>query len=178
MMDTYSIDELGDLFLACDAAKGSHARGAALENLVEYVFLSVPSVALYARDVKDENGAQEVDLVFSHYHHLSGIPVLDVTIIIECKNEKRRTSAAQVREFGSKLRSRNMGIGIFVTAAGLSGTPGRAAHAAIRDELHERVSIIVVTARELAGLKVPSDLARLLTRRLNELRTLRGYRSL
>jgi hypothetical protein len=176
-MGIYASEELSSLLCACIEADSSYNRGAALENLVERVFLAVPSVKLVDRDVKDECGAQEIDLVFSHFHPISELPIPDVTIIIECKNEKSRTSAAHVREFASKLRSRGMGIGVLVTFAGLAGDRGQSAHAAIRDSLGERVAIIVVTAHELAALQAPEDLAVLLTRRLNELRTLRGYRS-
>jgi hypothetical protein len=179
MMDNYPSATLQRLLAACEKSKGaSHELGAALEDLVEYVFSIVPSVSLYARDVKDESGAQEVDLVFSHLHPLSGIPIPDVTIIVECKNEAAKLSAAHVREFGNKLRTRSMGIGVLVSRTGLSGRPGRHGHSAIRDELQGGVAIIVVTAYELAGLCDSTGLSALLTRRLNELRTFRGYRSI
>jgi hypothetical protein len=54
-------------------------RGGALEDLVEFVFSKIPSVKLYQRDVRDEDGAQEVDLIFSHYPAISRIPISDVT---------------------------------------------------------------------------------------------------
>jgi hypothetical protein len=177
-MESYQAETLRELSCACEKAKGSYARGAALEDFVEYVFSAVSSVNLYARDVNDESGSQEVDLVFSHHHSLSGIPLPDVTIIVECKNERIKTSAAHVREFGNKLRTRSISIGVLVTYAGLSGSPGRHGHAAIRDELQNGVAIIVVMASELAGLQAPVGLSILLTNRLNELRTFRGYRSI
>src|SRR5262245_31612979 len=169
MMDGYSVAKLSRLSYACATASGSYARGSALEDLVEYVFSLIPSVKLYDRDIKDESGSQEVDLVFSHFHHISRLPMPDVTIIIECKNEADRTSAAQVREFGNKLRTRSMNSGVLVTSAGVSGNPGKHGHAAIRDELQNGVAIIVVTTSELVRLNKPSDLAALLTARLNEL---------
>ena len=177
-MGSYSAAKLRALSDACGLARGSYARGAALEDFVEHVFLSVQSVRLYARDIQDEDGSQEVDLVFTHYHPLSRLPMPDVTIIVECKNEKLRVSAAHVREFGNKLRTRSMNIGILVTSAGLSGRPGRHGHAAIRDELQNGVAIIILTANELAVLQTPDDLVGLLTNRLNELSTFRGYRSI
>ena len=57
---------------------------------------------------------------------------------------------------------------------GRSGTNG---HAAIRDELASGVAIIVVITGELARLPGARDLSALLTDRLNELRTHRGYES-
>jgi len=176
-MNSYLPEKLNSLLHASRTAIGSSGRGAALEDLVEHVFEGVPSVSLYARDVKDESGCQEVDLVFAHFFPISRLPILDVTIIIECKNERTKTSAAEVREFGSKLRTRSMNVGVLVTAAGLSGKRGVAGHSAIRDELSNGTSIIVVIAEELAHLRNPDDLVVLLTARLNELRTVRGYRS-
>lgn len=179
-MDPYDPARLKELLEACGSAKGSHARGAALEDLVQHVFTSIPTVELYERDVKDQNGAQEVDLVFSHLFGISLLPMPDVTIIIECKNEKRRSSSAQIIVFAAKLRSRSANIGVFVTAAGLSGKmrPETAAHAAIRDALADGVSIIVVTAQELAAISSSVELAALLRSRLLELRTFRSYRSI
>lgn len=177
-MNAYLPGKLLALLEACRSAKGRHARGSTLEDLVEQIFVYVPSVKIYARDIRDESGAQEIDLVFTHLQHLSRLPIPDVTVIVECKNEARRTSAAEVREFGNKLRTRSMTIGVLVTFSGLSGRPGKHGHSAIRDELQNGVSIIVVTADELANLGGPDDLAELLTARLNELRTLRGYQSI
>src|SRR5258708_6982152 len=123
-MNAYVQDKLRTLLAACASARTRATRGSTLEDFVQYVFEHVPSVAIYERDVKDESGAQEVDLVFSHLYPVSGIPIPDVTIIVECKNERRNTSAPQVMAFGSKLRSRGLNIGILVTSAGLSGERG------------------------------------------------------
>jgi hypothetical protein len=133
---------------------------------------------LFARDVQDESGAQEIDLIFSHLFSVSLIPIPDIDIMVECKNEARRISSSQVTVFGNKLRSRGLNIGIMVTTAGLSGHTGTAGHSAIRDELRGGVSIIVVTAAELGGMSSPDDLVSLLANRLNELRTYRGYRTI
>lgn len=178
-MSTYDPATLKGLLDACASASTTHARGAALENLTEHIFTNTPSVELYARDVKDQSGTQELDLVLSHLYSLSSLPIPDVTIIVECKNEKRKTRSEQITRFGTKLRTRSAKIGIFVTAAGLSGTinPQTAAHAAIQDELSTGVSIIVVTATELAALSSSDELAALLRSRLLELHTYRSYRS-
>lgn len=178
MMAAYSPGRLVDLLNVCVTSQESHKRGAALEDLVEHVFCAVPSVKLHDRDVKDEDESQEIDLVFTHFYPMSMIPIPDINIFVECKNEKDRTSAAHVREFGTKLRSRNLGIGILVTTAGLAGDSRKSAHAAIRDELQNHAAIIIVKAGELAELVKTEDLALLLTGRLSELRTLRGYRTL
>jgi hypothetical protein len=177
-MNAYVKAKLHTLLAAVTSAQTRATRGSTLEDFVQHVFEHVPSVAIVDRDVKDESGAQEVDLVFSHLHFVSRLPIPDVTIIIECKNEKRPTSSPQVEAFGNKLRSRGLNIGILVTSAGLSGRRGTAGHSAIRDQLRDGIAIIVVTAAELGGLNTLDDLAQLLTQRLNELRTYRGYRSI
>jgi Restriction endonuclease len=171
----YSREEVARLHEYCRTARGSRAPGAALEDLVEYLFRSVPSVVLFQRDVCDESGAQEVDLVFSHLHFVSRFPIPDVTIVIECKNEATALRAADVREFASKLVSRALHIGVLVTSGGLSGSDGRHGHGAIRDVLAQGVAVIVATTDELSRLRCTDDLVELLTSRLVELRTYRGY---
>lgn len=171
-------DRLYELYKRTELGGSTASRGRALQDFVEEVFCRVPSVKLYERNVLDEDGAQEVDLVLSHYPALSQIPIADVIIIVECKNEMRRTSAAQVREFASKLRSRSLSTGVLVTSRGLSGRRGRHGHRAISDELRSGVSVIVITSTELMSLKGPDQLALLLFERLMELKTLRGYCSI
>lgn len=177
-MGGYAQETLRRLLAKCSSAATLAARGSTLEDLAQYVFEQVPSVTLYARDVKDEVGAQEVDLIFSHLFFTSRIPIPDLDIIVECKNERRKTSSPQVTAFANKLRSRGLNVGILVTAAGLSGSRGMAGHAAIRDELRGGVAIIIVTAAELGGLDTPDDFVQLLANRLNELRTYRGYHTI
>jgi len=97
---------------------------------------------------------------------------------VECKNEASPTSSEQIREFSTKLFTRSLPIGIFVTAGGLAGRKGKSAHATIRDELARGSAILVVGSWELVCLEDDDGLAALLMDRLLELRTLRGYRSI
>jgi hypothetical protein len=174
----YSRTHLDKLRERCRSAHGSAARGATLEDLADYVFSKVPSVVLHERDVKDEDGSHELDLVYGHFVTLSRMPIPDVALIVECKNESARTSSAHVHAFGTKLRTRSLTAGVLVTTAGLSGRRGRHGHAAIRDQLTMGAAIIVVTADELAALRTTQDLTGLLTHRMLELQTNRGYVSL
>ncbi|TRW81255.1 hypothetical protein FK535_17530 [Mycolicibacterium sp. 018/SC-01/001] len=177
-MGSYDTNYLCALYKASVDAEGSAARGKTLEDLVEYVFTELPSVRLFKRDVPDGSGAQEVDLIFSHFQHYSDIPIQDVTILVECKNERKKTSSPQIYTLMAKLRSRSLGIGLLVTAAGISGTRNNAAHAAIRDAMNQGVAIIVVIAKELAAMQSHNDLGNLLLDRLMELRTYREYRTI
>lgn len=176
-MNQYEPDQLRELHRVCQTARGSKARGDALEDLVEHVFVRVPSVSLFRRDVKDDNGEQEVDLVFTHLNSISSLPIQDAVIIVECKNERKKTDPEQINHFAMKLRTRALPIGILVTAAGISGGRGRYGHAAITTALSTGVAIIVVESVELIRLGDSSDLVNLLVLRLTELRTFRGYRS-
>lgn len=175
---TYDQGKLAELTRACHDALTSTEKGAALENLVEYVFTRIPSVELYQRDVKDAAGAQEIDLVFGHIVSESGIPIPDVTIMIECKNEADRTTAPQIREFATKLSTRSLSKGVLVTTAGITGTAGTAGHEAIETELARGVVIIVVLRSELEALTGPHSLVELLRARVLELQTYRRYPSL
>ena len=179
-MGPFDPDLLGAMLRECRTARGAPAKGKALEDLVQHVLTSIPSVELFARDVIDLDGTQEVDLVFSHYQSLSFVPIHDVTIITECKNERSKTSSEQITRFAAKLRARNVRTGLFVTYAGLAGKrrPVTSAHAAVRDELSSGISIIVVTAAELAAQSDADQLTKFLSRRLLELITIRGYLSI
>lgn len=177
-MNSYDPEQLRELYLACTATKGSKARGDALEDFVEHVFLQIPSVKLYERDVKDENGEQEVDLIFTHLSSVSQLPIHDVVAVVECKNERKKTGPEHINHFAMKLRTRGVPIGVLVTSAGLSGGRGRYGHAAITTALSTGVTIIVIEAAELAGLSAADELVGLLRLRLSELRTFRGYRSI
>lgn len=172
----YDAIRLGGLHAECSAHTESSRKGAALEDLVQHVFEGIPSVTLYERDVKDEDGAQEIDLAFMHLHHMSAIPIVDISIMVECKNEETRTSSSQVGAFGKKLRTRSLSTGILVTTAGLAGGRGKHAHRAVSDELTLGSAIIVVRTEELASCRSPVDVTHLLSQRLMELRTFRGYR--
>jgi hypothetical protein len=177
-MPAYDPTQLAAMHAQCLASGTAAGKGKALEDLVEHVFLAVPSVQLVARDVKDDSGAQEIDFVLTHHLSVSRIPIPDVTILIECKNEATKTSADQITRFAAKLKSRVLPIGILVTRLGLSGTKKTHAHSAIRDILTTGTAVIVVQAGELVALRNTLALTDLLRDRLNELRTYRGYQSI
>lgn len=177
-MTHFDREKLRAMHNQCLARGSTAAKGKALEDLAEHVFLAVPSVTLYQRDVRDDSGSQEIDLVFGHLPHVSQIPIQDVTIMVECKNEAKRTSADEVSRFAFKLKSRALTVGVLVSRGGLSGTEKTAAHSAIRDCLAQDRAIIVVHASELANLDKHDELPSLLGKRLIELRTFRTYRSI
>jgi hypothetical protein len=176
-MPPYSADKLSELLAACDTARGSYAKGQALEDLGEYIFGEIPGVSLFERDVLDDTGAQELDLVFNNYFHLSGLPISDVTLIVECKNERHRTKAPDISVLTSKIESRSLRIGVLLTRRGVSGRPTTAGHAAIHEALLRGVSLIVITWEDCTRLETTEDLVVLLTQRLQELRVRRYYHS-
>jgi hypothetical protein len=176
-MPPYSAGKLGELLAACDSAQGSYAKGQALEDLGEYIFGEIPGVSLFERDVLDDTGAQELDLVFNNFFHLSGLPIADVTLIVECKNERGRTKAADISVLTSKIQSRSLRVGVLLTRRGVSGRPTRAGHATIHEALLQGVSLIVVTWDDCTKLETTEDLVVLLTERLQELRVRRYYHS-
>jgi hypothetical protein len=52
---------------------------------------------------------------------LIGLLFDGVTLLVECKNEERPISSAEVRIFGTKLGERNQPVGVMISRAGLSG---------------------------------------------------------
>src|SRR5258708_7840414 len=122
-MTAYDAAELARLVeqVRATATGGDNrAKGAAMANLVAYVFGQGPGVELRYREFLDPDGSSEIDLVFRNQPQMSGL-FDGVTLLVECKNEERPISTAEVRIFGSKLGERNQPVGVMISRTGLSG---------------------------------------------------------
>ena len=112
--------------------------------------------------------SKEVDLIFTHLNSISQLPIHDVVVVVECKNERKRTGPEDINHFAMKLRTRGVPIGIMVTSAGLSGGRGRYGHAAITTALSTGVTIIFIKTAELVDLRAADQFVGLLRLRLSE----------
>ena len=99
-----------------------------MANLVAHIFGAIPGVQLRHREFLAPDKTSEIDLVFRNQPQVSGL-FDGVTLHMECKNERRRISAEQVRVFASKLRDRNQPVGVMISRTGLAGRPGGKTHA-------------------------------------------------
>jgi hypothetical protein len=125
-------------------------------------------VTLIERSHTYPDDTAEVDFIFGNRYYISRLPTTGVTLFVECKNEARKISAAQVRVFGTKLRDRK----------GLSGKNLSYAHGAIAREMQDSRSIVVITLADLQNLTDSDSLVVLCERRLEELEANGTYRTI
>jgi hypothetical protein len=177
-MADYDLAKLSALCSACTSAVGNHAKGEAMADLVEYLFAAVPGVTLIERSHTYPDDTAEVDFIFGNRYYISRLPTTGVTLFVECKNEARKISAAQVRVFGTKLRDRNQRFGIMATRKGLSGKNLSYAHGAIAREMQDSRSIVVITLADLQNLTDSDSLVVLCERRLEDLEANGTYRTI
>src|ERR1017187_3302372 len=105
----------------------NHAKGSAMADLVAYLFGQIPGVQLRYREFLAPDKTSEIDLVFRNQPQISSL-FDGVTLHMECKNERRKISAEQIRVFASKLRDRNQPVGVMISRTGLAGRPGIKTH--------------------------------------------------
>ena len=115
-MTSYDHSVLANL-LALVESTGRHGtnqtKGSAMADLVAYLFAQIPGVELRYREFLAPDKTSELDLVFRNQPLVSGL-FDGVTLHMECKNERRKISAEQIRVFASKLRDRNQPVGVFL----------------------------------------------------------------
>jgi hypothetical protein len=157
----------------------NQAKGSAMADLVSYIFGQVPGLQLRYREFLAPDRTSEIDLVFRNQPQLSML-FDGVTLHLECKNERRRISAEQVRVFASKLRDRNQPVGIMISRTGLAGRPASKTHAhgVVGLELASGRSIVVLALTDLASLNDTDDLVDLCIERRFELEAFGTYNSI
>jgi hypothetical protein len=154
------------------------AKRRRLQDLMMYLLEPIPSVKTVNMNVLNNALSQETDLWFQHNDHNSGLPFRDVLFPVECKNEARPISAAEVQEFATKVRHSGGWDGLMVGTTGLSGTDGKAAHDAVTRALAEGTRLTVLVGADFGRLTNPDDLVALVVERHTELRTQQGYLSI
>lgn len=157
----------------------NHAKGLAMADLVAYLFGQMPGVQLRYREFLASDKTSEIDLVFRNQPQASGL-FDGVTLHMECKNERRKISAEQVRVFASKLRDRNQPVGVMISRTGLSGRPGirTYGHGQVGLELTSGRSIVVLALADLTGLDDTDRLVDLCIERRFELEAFGTYNSI
>lgn len=165
-MPNYSRHRIDDFLARSDAALNSDARGRIFEDLVVYLMEKFQGVRVADRNVLDNAGAQELDVVFWNNRISSPFDFLDPILISECKNETNPLSSAKCREFIAKLRSRGANNGLLITSSGIAGQLNayRYANSVIMDALTaDRIKVIVVDRDEILSLENTHDLLRIIS---------------
>lgn len=168
---------LDKLIASVETANTNDTKGSSMADLVEYVFGEVPGITCTSRSFTEPDRTDEIDLVFQHSFLLSGLAIPQITLIVECKNEARKISAAHVTRFATKLRDRNLPVGFMISRTGLSGTRSTHAHGAVRTELSHGRTIVILTLEDLRYLVGTDELLTLCEGRRHELEVWRTYTS-
>lgn len=171
-MASLSSRRIALLFARGDAARTAFEKGKKLEELITYVFGSVPGVKFYKANVVNNPGSEEVDVAFFNNKSRVGFPFLEYLLLVECKNWSTAVGAIHIREFATKLKHRACAYGILVAAHGITGNAQdrTAAHDAIRMALAtEGISIVVITRAEIEAWTNAVDIIDLIKRKLCEL---------
>lgn len=167
-MARYSAAKLGALLIACDNAPTNDAAGAALEDLVAYLFEKIPGIELHERNVLDGKRVHELDLVFWQSTGHSKLHFLDTIIIVECKNTGAPVSSQGVGWLVRKLQVRGARSGVLVALSGITGAADKESNA--HQEVYTAlvglgIKILLLSREEIAVLVTSDELVDLLKRK-------------
>lgn len=158
------------LRVACDGGTPSE-RGRAYEDLVCYVFGTVPGVSITARDQHNVFHSEELDVAFWNERHYRGFSFWPEIILVEAKNWSAAVASQDVQWFIDKLRNRGLQHGVLVTASGITGAPGpvTSAHHVLSNALRDGIRIVVLTSTDLEHLHDTTELILLVKQRMCDL---------
>jgi len=171
-MARYSQKNIARLLYESDSTSNTDIKGAKLEELVKYLFDKVSGVSYYSSDIVDNEGAQELDVIFSNDIRNSDLYFLDFIIITECKNTDHRTGSRDIRWFIDKLKDRGVKTGILVSLNGITGVAhkGKNAHSEIINALNrDGIKVLVISREEILAFSDTNDLARVLKQKIMKL---------
>lgn len=159
------------LFHSGATASTTKAKGDALEELICYVFGTVPGISVTRRNQRNAFDTEEIDVAFFNEQIPTGLPFLPWIILVECKNWQSPVGSEHVSWFDTKIRNRGVEFGILIAANGITGDPALLtdAHLTIARALQERRRMIVITQDELVRLTDSSQLVHIIKEKLCEL---------
>jgi hypothetical protein len=153
-----------------DAATSADEKGAAFEDLAEYLLSRLNGVEVTGRDAN--MAAEEIDLVLWNAQVEDVLRPWEGVILVECKNWSNPVGAHQLDSFIGKMRRRSLRTGIFIAAHGVTGqyVTGSMAQPVgalelIRAALQEGIRVITITMDDLRSVTCCDDLRDLIKRR-------------
>ncbi|MCB2072484.1 MAG: restriction endonuclease [Novosphingobium sp.] len=151
--------------LAAGDAGNTAEKGEALESVVAETFCQLEGVGVIKRNIIDNAGSLEIDILLYNQGQREGLPFLPNHLFVECKNWQAPVDAATLTVFTGKLHKIRVDCGILVAANGITGNldDRRAAHAHLRS-VYDRdgLKVLVVTRNELEALRSTDDLGGLM----------------
>ncbi|WP_347093289.1 hypothetical protein [Sphingomonas parapaucimobilis] len=131
-------------------------KGEALETVVAETFCQLDGVGLIKRNILDDAGSMEIDILLYNQRHPAGLPFLPNHLMIECKNWASRVDTATLTVFTGKLRRCRLDVGILVAANGITGDreDRTRAHALLRSAFdRDGLKVLVLTRDEIQALR-------------------------
>jgi hypothetical protein len=165
-------------FLAAGAnAATTTEQGRAYEDLVAYLFESVPGIAETFRNQVNVLHSEEVDVVFWNDRAPDGFWFLQELILVECKDWSAPVGSQHVSWFLNKLRTKALLAGVLVAANGITGSAQdrTAAYTIIAQALLEGRRIIVLTTEDLLAINSPAALVALVKKKLCQVTLLGSF---
>jgi hypothetical protein len=143
-------------------------QGRAYEDLVCYLFESVPGITETFRNQLNVLHSEEIDVVFWNDRATEGFWFLQELILVECKDWSSPVGSQHVSWFLNKLRTKALLSGVLVAANGITGSiqDRTAAHTIIAQALLEGRRIIVLTTDDLLAINSPAALVTLVKKKL------------
>lgn len=164
-MVKYSTTKIASYLSTIDECATSNDRGDALENFIQYLFSKIPGVQFYAKDFFDSDRSKEIDLAFVNKPNPKGFHYLESTIIVECKNTKRRISSPSVGEFVRKVNNCGQKYGILVSLNGITGSAktNSNAYSIIKDAfIEQKIQILLLNRAEIESIHSSVDVVKIL----------------
>lgn len=147
-----------------------HQRGRFYENLLAHLIEAVPGCEV-ERNSLNHYGTEEVDITVSNLRLPGGLGLLPEMFLVECKNWSDPVDSTTLGYFVNVLADRGCELGVLAAAKGITGSAAHRdrAYAIGQAALVRRIRVLVITDRDLLGLKEPSDFPALLHRRNRQL---------
>lgn len=168
-----TIDHLhvADLFHRGATATTTKEKGDALEQLICYVFSTVPGILIKKTNRRNAFDTEEIDIAFFNEREPGGLPFVPWIILVECKNWQSPVGSESISWFDRKISDRGMEFGILVAANGITGDASKLtdAHFIIAGALSKGRRIIVITRDELLRLRDSAELVHMIKEKLCEL---------
>ena len=158
-----------DRFLEAGAAAATTTdQGRALEDLICYLFESIPGIIVTERNVLNAFGTEEVDVAFWNDQNRQGAWFLPTILLVECKNWSRPVGSTEVASFVRRLENRGLDHGFLVASQGVTGKPGELTDAnfQITTALKDGIKVIVIDRYDIQALHTSGDLVVLIKRKL------------
>ena len=170
-MVLYDKPRIIDMFTRSEGATTNSEKGRIFEDMVCYLFESVPGISVAKRNSLNLYNTEEVDISIWNERDDNGFKFLDNIILIECKNWSKSVGSIDVNWFASKVEDRGLYLGFLIAANGITGDEHDIKHAKsiVSNFLKKHIRIIVIDKTEILSLDNTDDLIHLTKEKLCQL---------